>query len=253
MPGHNCGVKKATVILLLLLAALLGYGVGVAQPFVVRGPVMLGQDAVVSDAPSKVRLADAGGDVIVVEPTDGEARVAFVLYPGGLVRPQAYEWIGHALAAHGVRTLIPVLPLDLAVLSADRAGEVAEALAPGLPVVVGGHSLGGAMAASYAADHDVSGLVLLAAYPSDSTDLSGKAFPVVSLMAQHDGVADAAKVTGGLDRLPGATRLITVDGAVHSFFGRYGPQDGDGVPTVDRAEAEAAITGSLVEFFEALA
>ena len=40
---------------------------------------------------------------------------------------------------------------------------------------------------------------------------------------------------------------------MHSFFGRYGPQDDDGVPTVDRAEAEAAITGSLVEFFEALA
>ena len=124
MPGHNCGVKKATVILLVLLAALLGYGVGVAQPFVVRGPVMLGQDAVVADAPSKVRLADAGGDVIVVEPADGEARVAFVLYPGGLVRPQAYEWIGHALAAHGVRTLIPEMPLDLAQQLADAAHQV---------------------------------------------------------------------------------------------------------------------------------
>ena len=28
---------------------------------------------------------------------------------------------------------------------------------------------------------------------------------------------------------------------MHAFFGRYGPQQGDGVPTVERAEAEQAI------------
>ena len=194
------------------------------------------------------------GDVLVIEPADGDARVAFALYPGGLVRPQAYEWIGHALAPHGVTTLIPEMPFDLAVLGSDRATQVAGELAPGLDVVVGGHSLGGVMAATCAAKHpgDVDGLVLLAAYPSDGDDLTAAAIPTLSLMAEHDGLADEADVRGGLDRLPGDARLAVVDGAVHSFFGRYGPQDGDGVPTVSRATAEAQITAELVAFFDAV-
>ena len=92
--------------------------------------------------------------------------------------------------------------------------------------------------------------MLLAAYPSDSTSLVDAPFPAVSLLAANDEVADAAKVRGGLGRLPADTRLVTVDGAVHSFFGRYGPQAGDGVPTVMRAEAEGAIATELLRFFE---
>ncbi|QIK72781.1 alpha/beta fold hydrolase [Propioniciclava coleopterorum] len=247
----NGGVKKRTGLLLAVILGLLGYGVGLAQPYVLRTPLVVGQDAAVPDAPARVRLAEAGGRVLVVDPAQGDARVAFVLYPGGLVRPQAYEWIGHALAAHGVRTLIPEMPLDLAVLGTDRAERLASELAGGLPVVVGGHSLGGAMAASYAAAHPdaVAGLVLLAAYPPDNADLVDAPFPAVSLLAGNDGVADPDRVRAGVGSLPAGTRLVTVPGAVHSFFGRYGPQAGDGVPDVDRATAEAQITAELVRFF----
>lgn len=244
-------MKKHTVVLLVLAAALLGYGIGVGQPYLLRGPLVVGQDAVVPGVSARVDVAEAGGKVLVVDPPTGEARVAFVLYGGGLVRPQAYEWIGQALAAHGVRTLIPEMPLDLAVLGEGRAEKVAAELAPDLPVVLGGHSLGGAMAASYAADHAdaIAGLVLLASYPADSADLSSTALPTLSLRAELDGVADAAKVKGGLSRLPESAELVTIDGAVHSFFGRYGPQAGDGIPTVTRAVAEAQIAEELTRFF----
>jgi len=251
MSLHNGRVKPRHLIV-PALALLVGYGVGIAQPIVVRDPLVVGQDAVVDGDAPRVTLAEAGGDVLVIDPPDGEARVAFVLYPGGLVRPQAYEWIGHALAGHGVRTLIPEMPFDLAVLGSDRAGRVAAELAPGLDVVVGGHSLGGVMAAAYAGANpgEVDGLVLLAAYPSDGDDLAAAEIPTLSLMAEHDGLADEGDVRGGLARLPADTRLTTIDGAVHSFFGRYGPQVGDGVPTVPRAAAEAQITGELVTFFD---
>lgn len=247
-------VKKRTGFVLVLLVGLLGYGIGIGQPFVFRPALVVSQDAVVMDAPARVHLADAGGRVLVIDPPQGQPRVAFVLYPGGLVRPQAYEWLGHALAAHGVRTLIPEMPLDLAVLDSDRAATVATDLAPGLPVVVGGHSLGGAMAAQYAAAHPdaVAGLILLASYPADTTSLAEAPFPAISLLATQDGVADAAKVRAGLARLPVGTPLVPVDGAVHSFFGRYGPQAGDGVPTVDRATAEARIVVALGGFFDAI-
>lgn len=243
-----------TWLVTLLIAAAVGYGLGLAHPFVFRPPLVVGQDAAVTGAaPSVSTVADASGRVLVVTPTDAAPRVAFVLYPGALVRPQAYEWLGRALAAHGVVTLIPEFTLDLPVTDPGRAESVARRLAPGLPLFVGGHSLGGAMAAQFVGDHPdaVAGLILMAAYPPDTVDLSGAAFPAVSLRAEHDGVAPADKVTDGVRRLPPGSQLVVVAGSVHSFFGRYGPQANDGLPTVPREDAEAQVAAVLGDFLDA--
>lgn len=235
----------------LTLAGAVGYGVGVAQPYLWRPPLVVGQDAAVPGGGAAVsRVAEAGGRVLVVAPADAAPRVAFVLYPGGLIRPQAYEWLGRALASAGVTTLIPEFALDLPLTDPGRAARVADALTPGVPLVVGGHSLGGAMAAGHA--EGAAGLVLLAAYPPPSVDLSDTDLPTLVLLAEHDGVVAAREVTDGVRRLPAGCRLVTVAGAVHSFFGRYGPQAGDGVPTVTRAAAEDRIVAELTGFFAAL-
>jgi len=239
------------VVSLLVVGALIGFGIGWAWPILNREPLMVGQDAVVVSADeAEVSVVNASGKVLVIEPADVDARVALILYPGGLVRPQAYEWLGHALATRGVRTLIPEMPLDLAVLGKDRATQVADDLA----VVIGGHSLGGAMAASYAAENPEAlvGLVLLAAYPPDGDDLSSTTLPVLSLYGEHDEVADLDTVLGAADSLPSSARFVEVTGSVHSFFGRYGPQSGDGVPTVSRADAEAAIADAVGDFLDGI-
>lgn len=244
-------MRRLLKVLLVVLVGLLGYGVGLAQPYVLRPPLVPGQDAAGDPAGARavVSLDDVGGRVLSVRP-EADADILFVLYPGGLVRPQAYEWLGRALAGRGVHTVIPEFPVDLAVLDAGRAQRLVDHYAAGRPVVVGGHSLGGAMAAAWASDHPdaVAGLVLLAAYPPDGDDLTAAGFPALVLQAEHDLVADADAVRGGLDRLPAGTDLVVVEGAVHSFFGRYGPQAGDGIPTVSRAEAEASIVAALTDF-----
>ena len=110
------------------------------------------------------------------------------------------------------------------------------------------------MAARYALRNPnrVNGLVLMGAYSAGGDDLSGLTLPVLDLAAEHDGLATVAKVQDGLSRLPPDTQLETVDGSVHAFFGRYGPQRGDGIPTVTRTQAEAQITEDLRAFFSAL-
>lgn len=247
---------RLRAVLVALLFALLGYGVGVAQPYVVRPPLVPGQDAV-TDAVSReavVTVDDVGGRVLSVRPADGPGRVLFVLYPGGLVRPQAYEWLARALAERGVQTVIPEFPADLAVLGRDRADRLIGHYAGGRPVVVGGHSLGGAMVAAWAAGrpHAVAGLVLMASYPPQDVSLTGAGWRALSLMAERDGVADADAVRDGLTRLPDGSELVVVPGAVHSFFGRYGPQAGDGSPTLARATAEAAIVDAVGEYLGAI-
>ena len=214
------------------------------------------QDAVAAEvsgaAYTSVFVNEAGGylDIRPTEPVE----VLFVFYSGGLVRPQAYEWLGVALAPLSVRTLIPVIPLELAVLEPGRANKLLDGVEGSSPVIIGGHSLGGAMAARYALRNPerVDGLVLMGAYSANGDDLSDLSLPVLTLAAENDGLATVEKIRDGLSRLPADTKFELVDGSVHAFFGRYGPQQGDGLPSVTRARAEAQISEALRAFFSGL-
>lgn len=141
-----------------------------------RTPVVLSQDAVVEGVGSsevRVELKRDAGQYIDIQPT-GEAKTLFIFYPGGLVRPQAYEWLGVALAPLGVRTVIPVFMADLAITAPNRATQLLDKLSDYERVVIGGHSLGGAMAARYALNNidNVNGLVLMAAFSVENDNLS---------------------------------------------------------------------------------
>jgi pimeloyl-ACP methyl ester carboxylesterase len=250
------GGARAWLRAALLLA--LGAGVGWLASVALPGPLRPSADAAVSDVPpALVRIAgyERVGGGVEVAPADGGADVLLVVYPGGLVRPHAYTWLGVALAPVGVRTLIPTMPLDLAVLGRDRAGALIERARDGeRRVVVAGHSLGGAMAAGWAARHPgaADGLILMGAYPAEGTDLRGLDLPTLVLAAEHDGLATLPEVRQGMGRLPARAGLEIVGGAVHAFFGRYGPQRGDGLPTVPRATAEAEIAGAVEAFLASL-
>ena len=237
-------------ILVVFILALLAFAAGRLYPVLRRPSLVLHQDAAVAGVdPAQVSvLYNPEGGFIDVAPQAG-FNTLLIFYPGGLVRPQAYVWLGVALAPHGVRTLIPVFPLDLAVAAPNRAEKLL-ALAGGKRVVLGGHSLGGAMAARFLARHPdaASGLVLLGAFSADGDDLSALPLDVLVLAAEHDGLASLSEVRAGLARLPDTAQLTVINGSVHSFFGRYGPQSGDGLPTVTRAAAERQIIGALGAF-----
>ncbi len=236
---------------LFVLLFVLVFFAGRLYPVLRRPPLIPNQDAVVTGINlGQVPVLynpDLGG-FIDVGPKDFSK--LFIFYPGGLVRPQAYTWLGVALAPFGVRTLIPVFPVDLAATAADRADKLLP-LAEGKPVILGGHSLGGAMAARYLARHPdaATGLVLMGAYSPDGDDLNALPLDVLVLAAENDGLASVEEVRAGLARLPEKAELNIVEGSVHSFFGRYGPQAGDGIPNVTRAAAEQQIVRALRTFF----
>jgi len=241
------------VLVVALIAA--AYGIGVAQSTLVRPPLVLGQDAVTDaqSASAVVTLEDVGGQAIHIAAM-GQRKVVLVFYPGGLVRPQAYEWLGRALAAQGVETWIPVMPFDLAVTGIDRADAIIAHVGSGVPVVIGGHSLGGAMASDYASRHasQLKGMVLCGAYPASNVTVTAS-WPALSLRGGNDQVAKASDVENGMTRLPTGSQLVTIDGSVHAFFGRYGPQAGDGTPTISRAAAEQAIVAAITAYLATIA
>ena len=260
--------RRLLTLLGLLALAALSFGVGRLYPVLVRPPLVVGQDAMIEGTAKGVTggallsasypasYMDAAGGYLIVRPV-GESRTLFIFYPGGLVRPQAYEWLGHALAPLGVTTVIPRFPFDLAVTAPNRAARLLEHLNAGGAferVILGGHSLGGAMAVRFVKGHpeSVDALVLMGAFGPASDDLSSVQLPTLVLAAQNDGLATLGEVREGMSRLPADAQFVEIEGAVHAFFGRYGPQRGDGLPTVSRGAAEADILAALTSFLKSL-
>lgn len=88
------------------------------------------------------------------------------------------------------------------------------------------------MAANYAAAHsdDYSGLILLAAY--STKDLTQVSLRVLSVYGSEDGVMNRESYKKNWANLPADTTEVILEGGCHAQFGSYGPQDGDGTPTI---------------------
>jgi hypothetical protein len=205
--------------------------------------------------PEAVAVADGAERVrgwYVFAPV-GEPVAGFVFYPGGLVDAAAYAPLMRRLAEGGVLAVIVPMPLDLAVFGIARAAAVIEAFPNVDRWAVGGHSLGGAMAAEFVKGRPeaVDAVVLLASYPAESTDLSALPIRAVSTYGTKNGVTQPEGFEASLARLPPGTELVVIDGGNHAQFGHYGPQAGDGVATIDREEQQRQTAETVLAFLGA--
>lgn len=173
-----------------------------------------------------ITVIDAG-DWLVFE--GGETRQPnVILYPGALIKAESYAPVARLLASSGYRVFVARMPLNLAVSDVERASQVLRAY-PHQSFVIGGHSLGGAMAARFAASHldRIVGVFFLGAYPDRKGDLKDSGLPVLSLLGSRDGVVNREKYESSKQYLPKDTRYMSIEGGNHAQFGSYGPQEGD--------------------------
>jgi pimeloyl-ACP methyl ester carboxylesterase len=190
---------------------------------------------------------------IVFSPLANSPEMGIILYPGGHVDPIAYAPLAREIAAEGNLVIIPRMPLNLAVLDINVADEIIEANPSIKNWVIGGHSLGGAMAAEYvAADPSVvAGLFLWASYSAENTNLSALSnLRVLSIYGTKDGGVEEIRVSR--ERLPKNTIWIEMNGANHAQFGWYGEQSGDGEATITREEQQEIILESTLTFLQAI-
>lgn len=238
-PGR---IRRLLLRSLVVLAVVL---VLVVAGFLVWALTPLGPDAVALTALESVdgvAVTHAAGAWIFLPASGPDVpETGLIFYPGGRVDARSYAPFARALAAEGHAVVIAEVPLSLAVFDANAADDVL-AMPPVAGVsrwAVGGHSLGGAMAAQYLADgvpDRVHGLLLLAAYPPGSTDLSGSALAVTDVTASLDTVLDRGAWEAGQAHLPEDTRRVTIEGGNHAGFGSYGEQPGDSSATLAPAE-----------------
>lgn len=177
-----------------------------------------------------------------------------ILYPGGRIDPRAYAPAAAAIAKSGYLVVIVPMPLNLAVLDPQAGAEVISVHPEIERWAIGGHSLGGAMAASFAYSYpeEVDGLVLWAAYPARSNDLSGINLEVVSIFASLDGLADLEQIKASQTLLPENTEWIEIEGGNHSQFGWYGEQWGDNRAAISRAEQQRDVIQATLDLLTRL-
>jgi len=195
----------------------------------------------------------SSGEWIVFSPQASSSQMGIIIYPGGHVDPRAYAPLARELASGGNLVVIPKMPLNLAVFDIDVADEIIQAN-PDIEIwVIGGHSLGGAMAAEYVSANpsSVAGLFLWASYSAKNTDLSGFTnLEVLSIYGTEDGEVEGIRASR--ERLPRNTLWVEIDGANHAQFGWYGEQRGDGVATISRKEQQEIILENSFAFLRTI-
>ena len=186
---------------------------------------------------------------ILLSPADGASEVGLVFIPGAKVDPWAYAAILQGVVAEADVTVVIIRPwLNLAFFD-PRGMDAFTSAAPDVDTwMVGGHSLGGVRACQLASDADA--LLLFASYCS--TDLTDTALPVLSLAGSEDGLSTPTKIADARHLLPEDADLTEIDGASHSSFGDYGPQPGDGTPTISDETMHATVTALTGRFAESL-
>lgn len=205
-------------------------------------------DETLSVFKSSSSITIESGKYITFTP-EATTETGFIFYPGGKVDEEAYGPLCKSIAKEGYKVVIVPMPLKLAVLGGNRAKDVMQAYPEIKNWAIGGHSLGGVMAANYAYKNPASikALVLYAAYPQDSNNMSMQNIKVLSSWGSKDGVADINKIKAAESLLPKDSIFQSIEGGNHSQFGNYGFQKGDNDPNISTVQQQQLALKSTID------
>jgi len=189
------------------------------------------------------------------EPTFANPKIGFIFYPGGLVDPRSYAPPAHAIADKGYLTVIVKMVDDLAVKSSTRADKIISDYIGIKTWIIGGHSLGGAMACAYAKEFTdkVQGVILWASFPSETYRIDDKDLEAISIYGTKDVLVD--DIEASREDLPPDTQFVPIEGGNHTQCGYYdtSPEpvgEGDNLADITREEQQAIIIQNTVDFLK---
>jgi pimeloyl-ACP methyl ester carboxylesterase len=224
----------------------LGRGERISQP------AQAALDALESDD----LLAIETGDWIVMRPENKSPDTGLVFYHGAETDPRVYGRPLRAIAEEGYLVVAVTMPRYMAVMAPDKADEVL-ARFPEIGVwAIGGHSMGGAMAAQYTYKNrdKVAGLLLWDAYPPANVDLRNTS-ALVAQIYRTDMEGNAPENFREVAHLmPANALLFPIRGAEHTYFGDYILANHRPEPKAEISleEQMALVIGASQEFMQRL-
>lgn len=206
----------------------------------------MASEAMISD--NEVTVNKINDYLIAFEPK--EIKAGFIFYPGGKVEFTAYAPLMHELAKNGILCILPHMPGNLAIFNINAADDLKDYYPDVTDWYIGGHSLGGSMAATYISHHtdEYKGLILLAAY--STKDLSSTDLNCISIYGSDDKVLSLEKYKKNKNNLPAAVKEFVIDGGCHSYFGNYGMQSKDGTPQISNKEQILSTVDFIINSIE---
>jgi predicted esterase len=241
--------RQIGLLILLLLVALLGV-FGVRWLASERTPLPEALAALDSDSLVEVTKEPW----LTFAPKQSTPDTGFIFYPGGRIDPQGYAALMNAIASEGYLVVVPEMPLNIAAFRPNIADEIVAYYADIGRWVIGGHSVGGTMAAQYTNTHRevVDGLAIWASYPADNANLSNSDVPVALIYGSLDPRVNDSSVSERRHLLPDDTSYTRIDGGDHHQFGSYEIDPKDRHATIDRVTQQRQIIQATLNLLDSI-
>lgn len=181
---------------------------------------------------------------------DQTNNIGVIFYPGGRIVPEAYIPIFDDDKLTEMTIFIVRMPFNMAVFDYSRAVKIIKEQKNIKTWIIGGHSLGGAMAAHLVVKHPLlfAGLFLWGAYPSRRDDMSELQIPILSIFADCDGITTNEKIELSKHLFPDHTKWVIIEGGNHSQFGCYGIEKQDYSSKISPEEQRNKILDATLSF-----
>ncbi len=163
---------------------------------------------------------------------------AIIFYPGAKVEYTAYLPLLYSIATQcDVMVVLVEMPFNMAFFGIDRADDIIDTYTYIDHWYMMGHSLGGAMASSYASNHTdtIDGLIVLGSYVYGD-------YPTSQSLTIYGSLNDQS------DSIDYTDNIVVIEGGNHAQFGNYGFQSGDEVATITDIEQQAQTVTAVYEF-----
>lgn len=178
-------------------------------------------------------------DNLLILSPDTPSDTALIFYPGAKVEYIAYLPILEKIKERsGITVILVKMPFNMAIFDANAADKIVDHFPDIKNWYIGGHSMGGAMASSYASKHPgkVKGLILLGAY------VYGDYPPEKALTVYGTFNTSVA------EKIDYTENIVVIEGGNHAQFGNYGPQKGDPDATISSEAQQDIAVEAIAEF-----
>lgn len=178
-------------------------------------------------------------NLLILSPTL-PSDTALIFYPGAKVEYTSYLPMVEKLSNEGITSILIKMPFNFAIFNKNAADKVFDELPNIENWFIGGHSMGGAMASSYASEHKdkVKGLILLGAY-------------IYGDVSPRDALTVYGTLNSSLEKnIDYTENIVIIDGGNHAQFGNYGDQKGDLPATISREKQQDIAVEAILDFIK---
>ena len=229
-------MKKRFRITLILVLSLIVVLTGAF--FIYVSDYYRADDAAIAIMQNEPNMLVQDNRIILYSTTPSDT--ALIFYPGAKVEYISYLPILEKLRQNGITCVLIKMPFNMAIFDPNEADKVFSEL-PGIKHwYIGGHSMGGAMASSYAARNKdkVNGLILLGAY-------------IYGDVSPQDALTIYGTLNANLEKnIHYIENVVIIEGGNHAQFGNYGEQRGDPPAMISRDEQQDIAVVAIIDFIQ---